>query len=61
MLGFRISSMTCGHCVSVVTQALKAVDADAKVAIDLPSNQVHVDTAAPRQTLVEALAEARGT
>ena len=53
--------MTCGHCVSVVTQAPKAVDADAKVVIDLPSNQVHVDTAAPRQTLVKALAEARGT
>jgi copper chaperone len=32
---FRVNDMTCGHCVSTITKAIKATDKDAKVTIDL--------------------------
>lgn len=50
--------MTCGHCASVVSQAVKATDPDAKVDIDLPRHRVQVKTKAPRETIAAALSEA---
>ncbi len=58
MLEFDIQSMTCGHCAGAVTQAVKAVDPDAKVEVDLPRHQVRVETKAPRETIAAALSEA---
>lgn len=58
MLEFDIQSMTCGHCASVVTQALKATDPDAKIDIDLPRHRVQVETKAPREAIAAALSEA---
>lgn len=58
MLEFDIQSMTCGHCASVVTQAVKATDPDARVDIDLPRHRVQVETKAPRETIAAALSEA---
>jgi copper chaperone len=55
---FQLPTMTCGHCVKAVTAAIQAVDAQAKVAIDLPTHQVQVDTAASQAQLAEALKEA---
>jgi len=58
MLEFDVQSMTCGHCVSAVTQAVKATDPDAKVDVDLPRHKVRVETKAPRETIAAALSEA---
>lgn len=58
MLEFDVQSMTCSHCVSVVTQAVKATDPDAKVDVDLPGRKVRVETKAPRETIAAALSEA---
>lgn len=58
MLEFDIQSMTCGHCAGVVTQAVKAIDPDAKIDVDLPRHQVRVETQAPRETIAAALSEA---
>ena len=58
MLEFDIRSMTCGHCASVVTQAVKATDPDAKVDVDLPRHKVQVETMVPRETIAAALSEA---
>ena len=35
MIEFRVEGMTCGHCVSAVTRAVKAVDPEANVRVDL--------------------------
>lgn len=43
MIAFEVKDMTCGHCVSTITKALKAADKDAKVAIDLASHRVAIE------------------
>ena len=42
MIAFEVKDMTCGHCVSNITKALKATDKDAKVLIDLATHRVQV-------------------
>ena len=39
---FTVKDMTCGHCVDRVTQAIKDVDAGARVSVDLGSKHVLV-------------------
>jgi copper chaperone len=58
MLEFNISTMTCGHCVGAVTRAVQEVDPQARVAIDLPTHRVSIETAATRERVVSALVEA---
>jgi copper chaperone len=59
MLTFRVGDMTCGHCASTITKAMKAVDTDAKVSIDLGAHLVQVESArADAKKFGEALAEA---
>ena len=48
--------MTCGHCVSTITKALKAADKEAKVHIDLATHRVQVEPAsADADELAEAI------
>jgi copper chaperone len=49
MITFEVNDMTCGHCVSTITKALKATDKDAKVEIDLASHRVKVDAGLSRR------------
>lgn len=58
MLELTIESMTCGHCASVVTKAVKALDPLAKVEVDVSGHKVRVETTEARQAVVEALTEA---
>lgn len=55
---FQINSMTCGHCVGRVTQAIKALDPQAEVRIDLARHRVEVDTNAASEAVAAALDEA---
>ncbi len=36
--------MTCGHCVGTITKAVKAVDANAQVNIDLAKHLVEIES-----------------
>jgi copper chaperone len=59
MIAFEVNDMTCGHCVSTITKALKSADKDAKVTIDLARHLVMVEaTEADAQQLRDAIAEA---
>ncbi len=58
MITFEIPEMTCGHCVRAVTEAVKAADPAAEVAVDLASHRVQVQTTAPRAAVVAQLTEA---
>jgi copper chaperone len=59
MITFEVQDMTCGHCVSSITQAVKALDAQARVQIDLASHRVDIDPAtAGAEALREAITEA---
>ncbi len=59
MITFEVQDMSCGHCVSTITQAVKALDAQARVQIDLASHRVQIEPAsADAAALGEAIAEA---
>lgn len=58
MLELTLPTMTCGHCVSVVTQAIKNADPKADVEIDLASHRVRVETAEDRETIESAVTKA---
>lgn len=59
MIAFEVNDMTCGHCVSTITKALKATDKDAKVQIDLTTHRVQVEpVSADAEELAEAIKDA---
>ena len=58
MLELILPTMTCGHCISVVTQAIKQTDPQASVEIDLASHRVRIETTEDRETIESAVAEA---
>lgn len=58
MIEFQINDMTCGHCVAVITQAVKSVDSSVKVEINLASKRVRVHTLANTQELETAISDA---
>jgi len=55
---FEVQDMTCGHCVARISRAIQAVDADAKLAIDLASNAVIVDGGDSRSPYEAAIRDA---
>ncbi|MFC3282318.1 heavy-metal-associated domain-containing protein [Litchfieldella rifensis] len=59
MLKLIVPDMTCGHCTSAVTTAIKSVDADATVEIDLEKQQVTIESTAEAAALATAI-EAAG-
>ena len=58
MHDFKVSDMTCGHCVATVERAVKSVDQAAKVTIDLGTSAVRIDSAKPATTFAKAIQEA---
>lgn len=59
MTNFVVNDMTCGHCVSIITKSLKALDPHAKVTIDLGQRLVQVESnSVGAATLRSAIAEA---
>lgn len=59
MITFEVKDMTCGHCVSMITKALKSVDSQAKFTIDQAKQLVMIQsTGADPKDLQDAIAEA---
>jgi len=44
MYELQVEGMSCNHCVGAVTRSVLAVDAGAKVAVDLQSRMVRVES-----------------
>jgi copper chaperone len=57
MLKLKVSGMTCGHCVSVVTKAVKSIPSVAGVTVDLERGEVTVDGTPDVRAVREAIAE----
>lgn len=55
MLKFKVPDMTCGHCVSTVEKAIRAVDASAAVKTDLETKTVTVETSAAAEAISKAV------
>lgn len=59
MITFEVNDMTCGHCVSTITKAVRAVDRDATVEADLATHRVRIEpTESDATTLSDAIREA---
>lgn len=41
---FEVKDMTCGHCSSTITKAVKALDPDARVQINIASHRVQIES-----------------
>jgi copper chaperone len=59
MITFTVQDMTCNHCASSITEAVRSVDDGARVAVDLPTHVVRIeggreDAAALRQAIEQA-------
>ena len=59
MIELNVKGMMCGGCASSVEKAIKRVDANAAVKIDLALGKVNVETQADSKALGEAI-EAAG-
>jgi copper chaperone len=55
MVELKVDEMTCGHCVRAVTQAVRRVDPQAEVEVDLGSKRVRVEGASSPDDLIRAL------
>jgi copper chaperone len=49
--------MTCGHCKAAVEKAVASIDAGAKVAVDLDTRTVEIDSSADLVAILAALKE----
>ena len=53
MITFEVEDMSCGHCASTITRAIREVDSRASVRIDLARHLVEIGS--PQTLDVEAL------
>ena len=58
MIELSVKDMTCGHCVSTVTRAVKAVDPQASVQVDLEGKRVRIGGRRSAHEVMQALQEA---
>ncbi|QOL49220.1 heavy metal translocating P-type ATPase [Massilia litorea] len=58
MYELTVEGMSCGHCVGRVTKTVQALDAGAKVDIDLASKKVRIDSRAELERIAAAIDEA---
>lgn len=59
MVTFTVQDMTCGHCVSSITEAVRAIDQGAQVTADLARHQVRIEpTESDKTQLSDAIREA---
>ncbi len=58
MITLKVPDMSCGHCASVITKALKQLDPAAVVGFDMHNHLVQVDIDKPAATVIDALSDA---
>lgn len=56
MQEFKVTGMTCGHCARAVADAVRGVDPQAAVSVDLDAGRMTVQGTAPASRIVEAVA-----
>lgn len=58
MIDIKVPDMTCGHCASTITKAVKELDPAAVVEVSLPDHRVRIQSDASKDSLVHAITEA---
>ena len=54
---FQVQGMSCGHCVGAVTQAVRSIDPQAEVTVDLASGKVDVQSQQDHGAIARAIEE----
>jgi copper chaperone len=54
----EVKDMTCGHCAGAITKAVKDVDAQASVDIDIAAKTVRIDSSRSINDFLSAIEEA---
>lgn len=54
---FQVQGMSCGHCVNAVTQAVRSIDPEAEVKVDLASGKVDVQSQQDPAAIARAIEE----
>ena len=54
---FDVQGMSCNHCAKAVTQAIKQLDPQAQVQVDLPGKKVEVESLQPREAIAKTIAD----
>ncbi|WP_432695166.1 heavy-metal-associated domain-containing protein [Marinobacterium sp. YM272] len=55
---FKVTGMSCGHCVSAIEKAVKALDSQADVAADIEKGEVTVSSDVAFASISDAIREA---
>ena len=58
IIEFSVKDMTCGHCASAITRAVKEVDAGGRCEIDLGAKKVRIESSHPAEEFRAAIEEA---
>ena len=58
MYELQVEEMSCGHCVSAVTKSVQAIDAQARVEVDLAERKVRVQSVAELDKIAAAIVAA---
>ena len=58
MIEFTVNDMTCGHCASTITKAVKEVDAASRCEIDLGAHRVRIQSSHAPDEFRAAIEEA---
>lgn len=58
MVDLEVKEMTCSHCVSSVTRAVKSLDPHAEMHVDLDKGRVRVQSGNSPAELIKVLADA---
>lgn len=58
MQTYKVPDLSCGHCVQTITRAVKGVDANATVSVDLQRKEVSVASEADSKRIAAALRDA---
>ena len=55
---FKVEDMSCGHCAGAITRAVKEVDSNAEVAVEIDAKRVSITSKLSPEALAEAITEA---
>lgn len=55
---YHVPEMSCGHCARTIEQAVKTLDPQAQVSVDLASKRVSVTTTADAALVAQAMRQA---
>ena len=58
MIHLNVPDMTCGHCVGAVEKAVRSVDPEAKIAVDLEAKTASIESTIGAEAFIAAIEDA---